>query len=151
MKRARVIAIVTALSAAAMLSACQPPAAAPGPSESSPSESSPPQTDLRIEVFADGKELSAEHRLSCSGRDALAQSTLPEATSACQLLHDSPALLTEPTPTEQTCTMIYGGPDRATIRGTLNGISVDATFDRSNGCAIHRWDTLQPLLGSGGL
>ncbi|GAB3620829.1 SSI family serine proteinase inhibitor [Glutamicibacter endophyticus] len=151
MNRARIVAIATALSAAIMLSACQPPAAAPGPSESNTSTSSPPQTDLRIEVFADGKELSAEHRLFCAGRDPLAQSTLPAAASACQLLHDSPALLTEPTPTKQTCTMIYGGPDRATIRGTLNGISVDATFDRSNGCAIDRWDTLQSLLGSGGM
>ncbi len=44
------------------------------------------------------------------------------------------------------CTEIYGGPGKATIAGVLaDGAAVDATFTRSNGCAIGRWDRLVEL------
>jgi hypothetical protein len=44
------------------------------------------------------------------------------------------------------CTMQYGGPATAHVTGTWAGRPVDATFDRSNGCEIGRWDRLVPLL-----
>jgi hypothetical protein len=45
------------------------------------------------------------------------------------------------------CTEIYGGPDVATITGSVDGEPVDATVTRSNGCEIARWDALEPVLG----
>ena len=36
----------------------------------------------------------------------------------------------------QACTMIFGGPGKATVTGTLDGAAVDATFTRSGGCEI---------------
>jgi len=41
---------------------------------------------------------------------------------------------------------MYGGPETASIKGTLNGEHVDAKFSRTDGCEIHRWETVQPLL-----
>ncbi|MER5211335.1 SSI family serine proteinase inhibitor [Streptomyces sp. NPDC002838] len=49
-------------------------------------------------------------------------------------------------PRNTLCTMQYGGPATAHVTGTWAGRPVDATFDRSNGCEIGRWDRLVPLL-----
>lgn len=51
-----------------------------------------------------------------------------------------------PAPRDAVCTMQYGGPATARITGTWAGRPVDATYDRTNGCAIARWDALVPLL-----
>jgi hypothetical protein len=41
--------------------------------------------------------------------------------------------------------MIFGGPEEAKVYGTYDGEEVDATFNRTNGCEIARWDSLEPL------
>lgn len=51
-----------------------------------------------------------------------------------------------PVPEGAACTMQYGGPATAHVTGTWAGRPVDATYDRSNGCQIERWDRLVPLL-----
>ncbi|ELP69267.1 SSI family serine proteinase inhibitor [Streptomyces turgidiscabies] len=51
-----------------------------------------------------------------------------------------------PVPPDSVCTMMYGGPATAHVTGTWAGRPVDATFDRSNGCQMARWDRLVPLL-----
>ncbi len=51
-----------------------------------------------------------------------------------------------PQPRDAVCTMQYGGPATARITGTWAGRPVDATYDRTNGCAIARWDRMVPLL-----
>lgn len=48
------------------------------------------------------------------------------------------------------CTEIYGGPQTATVTGTVDGTAVDASFSRANGCEIARWDALVGLLGEAG-
>jgi len=50
--------------------------------------------------------------------------------------------LVEGPPTDRACTEIYGGPDTATITGTLEGEPVDTVIDRANGCGIAEWDDL---------
>ncbi len=50
-----------------------------------------------------------------------------------------------PTTPDQACTEIYGGPGKATVTGTLDGAAVDATFTRSNGCEIARWEKMVAL------
>jgi hypothetical protein len=42
--------------------------------------------------------------------------------------------------------MIYGGPQTATIVGTLRGAAVKAEFSRINGCEIARWSELAKAL-----
>ncbi|OEV07870.1 SSI family serine proteinase inhibitor [Streptomyces nanshensis] len=44
------------------------------------------------------------------------------------------------------CTMQYGGPASAHVRGVWAGKRVDAHFNRENGCEMRRWDALVPLL-----
>ncbi|QJT02674.1 hypothetical protein G9272_22195 [Streptomyces asoensis] len=51
-----------------------------------------------------------------------------------------------PAPDGGVCTMRYGGPATAHVTGRWAGRAVDATYDRSNGCQIERWDRLVPLL-----
>ncbi|MFH0175111.1 SSI family serine proteinase inhibitor [Streptomyces cacaoi] len=51
-----------------------------------------------------------------------------------------------PAPDGGICTMRYGGPATAHVTGRWAGRPVDATYDRSNGCQIERWDRLVPLL-----
>jgi predicted secreted protein len=71
------------------------------------------------------------------------------ATRAAELLGDAAAAqrLVEGEPDDQACTEIYGGPDIATITGTLRGQSIDTAFHRSNGCGIADWDIFVPLIG----
>ncbi|MET7478062.1 SSI family serine proteinase inhibitor [Streptomyces sp. NPDC005648] len=51
-----------------------------------------------------------------------------------------------PVPGGSVCTMQYGGPATAHVTGTWAGRPVDASYDRSDGCEIGRWDRLVPLL-----
>jgi hypothetical protein len=51
-----------------------------------------------------------------------------------------------PVPEGAACTMQYGGKATARVTGTWAGRPVDATYDRSDGCQIERWDRLVPLL-----
>jgi hypothetical protein len=44
------------------------------------------------------------------------------------------------------CTQIYGGPEEASITGTIRGQRIDATFKRTDGCEITRWKKVEPLL-----
>ena len=38
--------------------------------------------------------------------------------------------------------MLYGGPQTAIVKGTYAGKPVDATFKRTNGCEVSRWEKL---------
>ena len=52
-----------------------------------------------------------------------------------------------PTDPMTACTDIFGGPATATVKGTLRGEEIDASFSRENGCEIGRWDRVESLLG----
>ncbi|WP_328926503.1 subtilase-type protease inhibitor [Streptomyces sp. NBC_00190] len=54
-----------------------------------------------------------------------------------------------PVSQRQICSLQYGGPATARITGTWHGQRVDATFRRTNGCEISRWDEMEPLLPPG--
>lgn len=75
--------------------------------------------------------------------------THPAAEGACERLEQ---LAQEgqdpfaPVPEDQMCTQQMGGPATARITGTWQGRQVDATFRRTNGCEISRWQTLEPVL-----
>ena len=55
-----------------------------------------------------------------------------------------------PVPDDVACTQQFGGPETATITGTLDGREVDARFARNNGCEIARWKKVAPLLEAAG-
>lgn len=53
-------------------------------------------------------------------------------------------------PQDTMCTQQYGGPQTATITGTLGGEPVNANFKATDGCQISRWQSLSELLGAAG-
>jgi hypothetical protein len=71
-------------------------------------------------------------------------------SDVCAALADIDPKTFEPIPGNQACTQQYGGPETATVKGTLNGEEIDAKFSRENGCEIARWDAAKKLLGASG-
>ena len=51
-----------------------------------------------------------------------------------------------PVPPDTPRTMIYGGPQTATVAGTWQGEPLEAEFSRENGCEIARWDAMVDVL-----
>jgi hypothetical protein len=47
-----------------------------------------------------------------------------------------------PVPRETICAQVYGGPQTAHVKGTIEGEPVEAFFNRGNGCEIARWEAL---------
>lgn len=84
-------------------------------------------------------------RLSPSSTPVKSTLTCVGASSrACRALADNPRALW-PNPKRQ-CTQIYGGPQRARIRGEVNGRSIDVVIQRNNGCGINDWNALRGVL-----
>ncbi|WP_432544983.1 SSI family serine proteinase inhibitor [Kineococcus sp. SYSU DK002] len=117
-------------------------------SSSSPSGSvsaSPADGALTV-VVDDGNGSTRTWQLTCSAGGAGGDH--PDAENACAAIaaaRDPWA----PVPADMACTMVYGGPQTATVTGTWGGVAVDARFARNDGCEIARWDRLAPLLQPG--
>jgi hypothetical protein len=69
----------------------------------------------------------------------------PHAVAACAALATVPDPFA-PVPRGVLTTMIYGGPETATVTGRWRGRPVNATFRRINGAEIARWDRIAALL-----
>jgi hypothetical protein len=48
---------------------------------------------------------------------------------------------------ERACTLVYGGPEKAHVTGTVDGEPVDVTIDRADGCGIADYDALFAAFG----
>ena len=97
-----------------------------------------PDTDLTISVKVDDESDANVMTLTCDpvGGDH------PNPEAACDKLQGAGTAIFDPVAADQVCTMIYGGPQTATIKGVLDGEKVHGSFSRQNGCEIDRWDTL---------
>ncbi len=95
-------------------------------------------TSLTIEVVSDEGVAPKTLTLTCdpAGGDH------PQPQQACDAIAAAGAAVFEPVPADQSCTMVFGGPQTATITGTYAGKDVDASFSRQNGCEIDRWEKL---------
>jgi Subtilisin inhibitor-like len=65
--------------------------------------------------------------------------TFPEAQEACDRLDEVDQPFAE-TPEDATCTEQYGGPQLLSVQGVYRDETVNARFDRTDGCEIARWD-----------
>jgi hypothetical protein len=96
--------------------------------------------DLVVRVDDDGAK----------GPDAARELTLKCATAGQSTACGAAAGVSDadlaPPPADQACTQVYGGPQTASITGSLRGEHVDARFSRTDGCQITRWEHVQPLL-----
>jgi hypothetical protein len=104
---------------------------------------------LTITVWADEREPTTFKRwtLRCSPVGG----TLPTRRRACAKLAGMGAAAFAPVPPGVLCTEIYGGPDKAVVKGTLGTQRIWSSFRRRNGCEIDRWSRFVPwLLPPGG-
>jgi hypothetical protein len=98
-------------------------------------------TDLRITVWPDGKgNGSKTWTLRCTPIGG----TLPNRAKTCRVLATLKTPFA-PVPKGTVCTEIHGGPAVAWVRGTFRGRRVSATFNRSDGCEIDRWNRVRLL------
>jgi hypothetical protein len=88
-------------------------------------------TRLQVQITEAGPE-PIEMQLVCSGRCDIEQ--LRSAIAGAQ-------------DDERACTLMYGGPERAHVTGTLEGKDVDVTIDRADGCGIADYDALFAAFG----
>jgi Subtilisin inhibitor-like len=105
------------------------------------------QTELTVTVRGAPAAAATTWKLTCdpAGGDH------PNAQAACAALAAAKKQAKDPfapTPADQMCTQIYGGPQVAAVKGTWQGKKVDATFSRKNGCEIQRWSDLGKVLGN---
>ncbi len=123
----------------------------PRPDPANPSEQSDPTgptggpttADLAV-TWGDGAGAGATWTLTCDPAAGPAGDH-PDPAAACAALPGAATAL-DPLPRDVACTEIYGGPQTATVTGTLAGSPVTAELSRTNGCEIARWDALVPLL-----
>lgn len=151
--RRLVVPAMLGLAATVLLAACSEGARQSGASPSSsgsPTRSSGAATaELQVVVVRAPGEPEQRWTLRCSGVDVLPGSTHPTAAAACALVAARPEVLAPP-PKDQLCTQQYGGPEVATVAGTVNGAPVDRRFTRTDGCGISAWAIAIPLLGAPG-
>lgn len=99
-------------------------------------------TVLMIEVLGEPDAEPSKHWLTCQPTGG----SHPQAAAACRRLNHLTGDPFQPVPPGSMCTMMYGGPQRATVEGIARGKPVAAEFNRTNGCEIARWDALVPVL-----
>lgn len=97
-------------------------------------------TSLQITVWPSEHAAPKRFTLRCNPVGG----TLPHRAAACRKLQGMRAPFAA-TPKNVACTEIYGGPQRAVIRGRLRGVSVRASFSRKDGCEIDRWNRVRFL------
>jgi Subtilisin inhibitor-like len=115
--------------------------ASPAGDEGAPQPAGP-ATELTVTFRPAGEGGKARQAtLTCDP----AGGTHPGPEAACEALASQAGVL-EPVPADAVCPEIFGGPETADVRGTVEGRAVRASFSRENGCEIERWDALEPLL-----
>jgi hypothetical protein len=92
---------------------------------------------IRVDDDGDGPNAPRELKLDCDA---------PTDSAACGAAAGTSAADLAPTEEGTACTQLFGGPETASIKGTIRGDEVDATFSRRDGCEIARWERVAPLL-----
>ena len=101
-------------------------------------------TSLRITIWETPAATPQVFTLRCNPSGG----TVAHPAAACARLERLGRAAFAPTPPGTACTMIYGGPQRAIVTGTLDGQRVWASFRRRDGCEIARWNRVAFLLGT---
>lgn len=125
---------------------------APAPATSQPN-AGPGQgnAELAITVVPSQGAAELDYTLVCSSGTPAAESSHPNAAAACSALKATPGILSPAEPaTSRPCTQQYGGPQKATVTGMVDGVAVESSFARSNGCEISAWEAAKDVLGAAG-
>jgi len=122
--------IVPALLACLALAAC-------GEDDEAPAGRSLADLTVTVDRDGEGGRPARTATVRCEG---------PGDSAACRALAQLDPKVLEPTPGNVACTQQYGGPQIATVEGTLRGKPVDAKLSRVNGCEIARWQDARAFL-----
>ncbi|MFF4566885.1 SSI family serine proteinase inhibitor [Streptomyces sp. NPDC001435] len=143
--------MTSAASVASVATATAPAVALPAASVSAP-----PPVRAKDRPAGPGDRLTVTVRHAGAGRNGTyvlschpAVGSHPNVGGACRAVDRNTRWGREafaPVAPGSVCTMVYGGPATAHVTGTWAGRPVDATYDRSNGCEIARWNQMVPLL-----
>lgn len=127
------------------------PAPSPAPATLPPAGQGEGDAELAITVTPAEGEPDLNYTLVCESGAPLAESEHPDPGKACAAIKANAGILAPPTQDEDlVCTEQYGGPQKATVTGMVDGVPVDAAFARTNGCDISSWDAAADILGAGG-
>ncbi len=121
------------LIAAAVLAGC----GSDEPNPSAPGNDKLAQLTITVDSDGEGGAPAKELQLNCAE---------PTDSVACGAAAGVSARDLAPTPGDTACTQLFGGPETATIKGTIRGEPVDAQFSRRDGCEIERWKRVEALL-----
>jgi hypothetical protein len=112
-----------------------------------PATASAGAVNLRF-AYGDGAGHRKHATLTCDGygRRATGYLRKRDAARLCATAYRLKRFLGSAAPQDRVCTELYGGPDRARVRGNVAEAQVDRRFDRTDGCGIADWDKAQPLL-----
>jgi hypothetical protein len=101
------------------------------------------QLTVRLDPDGDGPEKAKQARISCEGGSG-------GSGGPCAAAERLRPADFEPTPDDVACTELFGGPQTATISGTLQREQVEGRFSRQDGCEIARWEKVSALLAGAG-
>ncbi|GAB3553732.1 hypothetical protein GCM10027404_26800 [Arthrobacter tumbae] len=128
------------------------PADSPKPTPSLPSDPDAVGTAmLAISIKPTPESQPTEYLLECTPDGIGETTTVPNPEAACAAVKRLGAAFfnAQPDP-NQMCTQQYGGPQTATVKGTVDGHRVYASFAATDGCEIARWNALETILGAAG-
>ena len=103
-------------------------------------------TALAISYSDGSRTLRATLRCTAASRRATGFLAKRNVRRLCDRVRGMRRVLVEPRPADRICTQIYGGPDRALVKGRLRGAAVSRRFGRADGCQIADWDAAQQIL-----
>ena len=107
------------------------------PNPSAPGDDKLAQLVITVDADGEGDAPARELKLDCAE---------PTDSQACGAVAGVSTRDLAPTPGDTACTQLFGGPETATIKGTIRGEPVDAQFSRSDGCEVNRWKRVEALL-----
>lgn len=111
------------------------------PGGSAPGAAVPGADRVTVVQDAGAGTPSVRYSLQCSPPGG----THPRAAAACAHLAGL-ADPFRPLAADRSCSLLFGGPDRASVTGTWHGRPVDLQLSRTDGCRIAQWQSLGPLL-----
>ncbi|MEE2522581.1 SSI family serine proteinase inhibitor [Pseudarthrobacter sp. J75] len=124
----------------------------PAPPPPSPTETPAGAGNAELSITVEPGEGAAaiHYTLVCEAGQAAAESSHPNASAACAALAAQPGMLHRKPDPNRICTEQWGGPQKATVTGVVDGVPVDAAFSRTDGCEISAWDAARDVLGAHG-
>ena len=112
-----------------------------------PATASAGAVNLRF-AYGDGAGHRKHATLTCDSYEQTGTGYLRKRDPAklCAAAYRLKRFLSSEPPKDRACPEIYGGPDRARVRGNVAEAGVDRRFNRTDGCGIADWDKAKVLL-----